>query len=240
MADVVQILIDVLKINCSVVQCNYANPMESLFYLVFFPSVFIILFVYMLVDFVIARAGITDSKLIRLLLSVSFYAFIVFQELYTLFVGLSKIWYLALIIIIGLWLVIRIFFGGKRDVSGGSGFMPGIRGTFGDFKKELGGRMNPVINPFDVKRAEGMCKGIESSFAKLESAISDYVSEDDPKARAEMLKTIHEIDRETENAIKSLDRFLEDHPELKRRFGREMQSYFKQLKEIRSRIKGGR
>ena len=167
MADVVQILIEVLKINCSVVQCSYANPMETLFYLLFFPSVFIILFVYMLVDFVMNRAGTTDSKILRLLLSVSFYAFIVFQDLYTFFVGLSKVWYLALILIIGIWLVIRIFFGGRRDVSGGSGFMPGFNVTSG-----IGDSVKRKLHSTLSGKERKLKKKIEQELKNLESQVN--------------------------------------------------------------------
>ena len=166
---VLDIVIEILKINCSYVQCNYANPMEGLFNLVFFPSVFIILLIFMLANFVLGRAGITDNKLMQFLLSIAFFAFIIFQDLYTTFVALSTVWYFAIILLIGLWLILRIFFGPHRgephgyySKSGGGG----VGGAIGDF---IGRKAMNVI----TKEEEDMEKEIRSQFNQLENAYKE-------------------------------------------------------------------
>ena len=118
------IVIDVLKINCGVAQCSgYASEIEALFYLLFFPTVFIILFVYVVVGSVMDKVGGKEGGL-RILISVALYAFIIFEEYYTLFVSLSKLWWVLLATLVGLWVFIRQFIHGKGGSEGGaySGF----------------------------------------------------------------------------------------------------------------------
>lgn len=126
------VIIDILKINCSVVQCTgYASDIEALFYLFFFPTVFIILFIWVVTSVIITQIGGKAGGL-RILISVALYAFIVFEGYYTLFVSLSQLWWLLLATLVGLYIFIRkIIHGNGGGVTGGRsmagvGSKPGI------------------------------------------------------------------------------------------------------------------
>lgn len=124
MADILDILIEILRIDCSVVQCYYANPIEGLFYLFFFPTVFIILFIYILTSFIFRGGG--KVRGLKLLIALGAYAFIIFQYLYTFFAAVSQLWWLLTILLVGLFAFVRYLFTGGKE--GGGGGMPGVGG----------------------------------------------------------------------------------------------------------------
>ncbi|MFC2143748.1 hypothetical protein ACFLQO_00125 [Candidatus Aenigmatarchaeota archaeon] len=127
MADILDVLIQVLNIDCGVAQCYYANPMEGLFYLFFFPTIFIILFIYILTNFIFRGSGKIQG--LRILIAVGAYAFIIFERLFTMVVGLSRLWWILTIILVGLYAFIRFLFKGGEE--GSKGKMPGIGGLRG-------------------------------------------------------------------------------------------------------------
>jgi len=119
MIDILQLLIQVLNIDCSIVTCTYPTVWETLFYVIFFPSVFILLFVYALSETLAGKLGVP----FRLLLAAAVYIYIVLQGFFTFFVSLSGLW-LFLIILIGfIWFVFRHIFG-----KGEGGKMPAVGG----------------------------------------------------------------------------------------------------------------
>ena len=122
MAGILDILIEILKIDCSVAQCYYPNEIEAMFYLFFFPTVFIILFIYILTNFIFRGGGAVRG--IRMLIAIGAYAFIVFEGLFTSVVAISHLWWLLTIILVGLFAFIRHLFTGGRE--GGGGHMPGV------------------------------------------------------------------------------------------------------------------
>lgn len=124
MADILDILIEILRIDCSVVQCYYANPIEGLFYMFFFPTVFIILFIYILTSFIFRGGG--KVRGLKLLIALGAYAFIIFESLYTFFAAISHLWWLLTILLVGLFAFVRYLFTGGHE--GGRGGMPGVGG----------------------------------------------------------------------------------------------------------------
>ena len=125
MANAPDFIIELLKINCGAVQCSgYATEIEALFYIVFFPTVFLILFIYILTNFIFRGGGF--SRGLRLLIAVAAYAFVVFQGMYNIFVSLSSAWWILTILLVGLFAFIRHLI--KGGDGGGQGHMPGIGG----------------------------------------------------------------------------------------------------------------
>jgi hypothetical protein len=116
---VVDIVIELLKINCGVVQCSgYASDIEALFYLVFFPMVFIFLLVYVVSGVILERTGGTQGAL-RILIGAAMLLFIIFQGYYTFFVSLSKLWWILVVGLVGLYIFIhRMIHGGGGPVGG--------------------------------------------------------------------------------------------------------------------------
>jgi hypothetical protein len=228
------IVIEVLKINCSVVQCTgYASDIEALFYVLFFPTVFIILFVYVISGIVINRVDGRPGAL-RLLISVTLYAFIVFQGFYSFFAALSKLWWLLLATLFGLFIFIRNFIHGG---GGGSGRMPGVGG--GGFqsryvKRKFSRVKVPDLD--DIRLANNACAGVEGELRKVHGVIARLRSSPDD---GEILKTYDKAEKELVESIKNLDKFLDDHEELKNipKFHKVVEKYFQQRDELNDMVK---
>ncbi len=101
MIDVIQIAAEFLKIDPMLVQeYMQQGPVHAIFFLFFFPTVFLILFVWILVS---NRA--TGRADLDLLITVAIYAFILMSGYYTFFVWLSK-WWLYLMLLLGIWYLV--------------------------------------------------------------------------------------------------------------------------------------
>jgi predicted transcriptional regulator len=162
------IIIDTLRINCSVVQCaGYASEIEALFYLVFFPTVFIILFIYIVIGVVLDRAGGKEGGL-RILVSLALYAFIVFQGYYNFFVSLSKLWWILLATLVGLWIFIRTMIHGRGGGTTGSP-MPriGDGGLPGYVDRKFRGRLEGTEKK-KVKQIEQELSNLRSEVNTIE------------------------------------------------------------------------
>ena len=61
MADILQMMIEFLRINCQTVNCYYPNPFEGLFYLILLPMVVLIAFVY-----IIFSVGLKIEQLLKI------------------------------------------------------------------------------------------------------------------------------------------------------------------------------
>lgn len=105
------IVIDILNINCSMVQCSgYANEIEALFYLLFFPTVFIILFIFIVTNAITKKVlDGSSAKALAILIAIALFAFIIFEGFYSLFASLSQLWWLLLATLVGLWIFVRKF-----------------------------------------------------------------------------------------------------------------------------------
>ncbi len=96
------------------------QPVEGLFYLVFFPIVFIIVFVYLL-----SNKLFSQHKGLRILLAMAVFALIILQGWYYMFMQLGKLWYFGLIILGFFWMILYGLRGGigaqGRTAGGDSG-----------------------------------------------------------------------------------------------------------------------
>jgi hypothetical protein len=207
---VLDIVIEILRINCSMVECNYANPLEGLFNLLFFPSVFIILLIFMLANFVLGRAGLTDNKMLHLILTIALFAFIIFQDLYTMFVSLSTVWFYAVILLVGLFVILKMFFKGEGGRSTGAlHAIPGGKGGKSLVKRviQATGRdpdLGLLTQTTDIKVLERNIEKIDDAIA-----VQEDLKKNEPDERSRNTCTI-EISRlkndrkATENRIKDL------------------------------------
>lgn len=136
--DIFQLLIDIFKISPQMVnQYATVSPLEQIFYLFFFPTLFIIVLIFILTRY------ITEHKGINLMIALAVYAFIIFQGLYNWFVFLSKYWLLGLILLAFIYLILGKL-GQPRGAKGmtaaqGKGGAAG--GLFDDVKKRLKGQI---------------------------------------------------------------------------------------------------
>jgi hypothetical protein len=116
MADIFEMLVDILKINQNLVyEYSSQGALYQLFYLILFPTLFIVIFIWILSNKVMSQ-----HKGLRLLLAVGVYAFIILQGYYSWFVMFSKYWLFGLIVLGFLYMI--SYRGG--GIMGGGGAKP--------------------------------------------------------------------------------------------------------------------
>ncbi len=138
MADVVQVLVDALcqqgtASRCTQFLSEYPDVTQQLIWLVFFPSVFILIFVYILAQGLSQQLGDAHKKF-QALLAVAFYLFIIFQGWYHMALAISRFWFISVILISGFFVLIHRmggFGGGSSGNGGGRGGQPRHIGSIG-------------------------------------------------------------------------------------------------------------
>lgn len=172
MASILDILIQVLNIDCGVVQCYYASEIEAMFYIFFFPTIFIILFIYILTSFIFRGGGKVMG--LKLMIAIGAYAFIVFEHLFTMFVSISRMWWLLTILLVGLFAFIRFLFKGGEE-GGAKGGLSGVggkrKGPIG-FLHAIAGRGYSNVEEEIFKKL-----GLETRGEKFERQLEDKKNE---------------------------------------------------------------
>ncbi len=146
------------------------GPIQQLLFFLFFPTVFIILFVFILTRALpFLGGGAQGDKAhqgLRLLLSVAFYAFIIVQGWYSIALVLAKFWFVVIIVLGGLW----FFVGGHFGKEGKAGQMLGVSGSDSKLRQAFLGRR--IINPVEWKAAQKLydedIKVLNNEIKKLE------------------------------------------------------------------------
>jgi hypothetical protein len=244
------IIINALKINCSAVQCTgYPSEIEAIFFLVVFPTVFLILVIYILTNFIFRGDGNTPRGL-RLLIALTLYAFVIMQSLYTMFIPISRFWWLVIILLVGLWAFVR-------HLIHGQGF-GGTSGKTGSSYKGIGGGrgwLNPrylekktkevigAIDPADITSLEGYCNAVESQFVKLNSTIVQ-ISNTSGEDKKGAFDAYRDADKDTEKAIQVVDDYLNEndqykkmkHRTLNKSFRDLLEKYWERLKDMREEM----
>jgi hypothetical protein len=166
MADLIQMLIEVLRIDCSVVNCYYTNQIDAIFNLFFFPTVFILLIIYLLLNYILdeVRGGL------RLLIAIALYAVIVINGLMTLFIPLSQFWWIVLLIVFGAWVFFtRLLFKEKKGGGGGlAGALAG--GATGGVVGYMAGKAEREIRKDDKREFDSL----EREVNRLREHIEGY------------------------------------------------------------------
>lgn len=166
--DLFQYLVEILQISPQLVnEYSAQGPIYSLFYLFFFPMVFIIILVYAIMS------RFSEHRGISILVGIAILAFIILQGWYNFFVYISRFW-IILIVILGAFLA--FFF--HREKKGGSGEV--TRSRLGGVGKQITGRL--------YRKAIGIEKELEKEVQRgivaVESSNTD-VSFTEAKAAAE-------------------------------------------------------
>jgi hypothetical protein len=198
MANAPQFVIELLKINCGAVQCSgYANELEALFYTFFFPTVFLILFIYILTGFIFRGGG--NVKALKLLISVAAYAFIVFEGMFNLFISVSKAWWILTILLVGLYAFIRFLFKGSHGGGDrGGGAMPGIGG--GPISRWAKGAARDVI----TGDREDLKKEIRARFKNMRTIIEQIKNPSSGTDVGSLVSQFRQYEGQAETAITEL------------------------------------
>lgn len=144
MADMMSLLVDILKISSTHVN-EYANQgaINQLFFLFIFPTVFIIVFIYIL-----SYRVMPHHKGLRLIIAVVVYAFIIISGYYNWFVFLSSYWLLGLVLIGFLYLLLGRGGGGEGGGGGAKRLTGKAKSYLGLIKTATVGDRS--INPLEI------------------------------------------------------------------------------------------
>ncbi len=194
MVDVLQMLLQFLNVNCSVVNCYYPNVFEGLFYLILLPSFLLILFIYFLAGAVLGKLG--GPGYLNIVLSIIIYIFIIIEGWYTFFISLGQIW-IILVIVVGV-----LFFGLRHLRGGGApstpkagGGMPGILKYGVEKAKEAGGRT-------------GVEKEISDRISNMKAIISQMRNPSAGTDVGVLIGRYWQFKQAAESAIKSLEHLV--------------------------------
>jgi len=116
MVEIIDMLIDLLCQQGTAAECSqfisqYPEIAQQLVWLVFFPTVFLILFI-----FFISEGVVKSAKKYRTLLAIAIYLFIIFQGWYHYILTVSRFWFIGIIIIGGIFVITH-----KMGAAGSSG-----------------------------------------------------------------------------------------------------------------------
>ena len=190
MASLIEIILGLLNVDLTnrfVQETLRQGPVEATFYLIFFPTIFIIFFIYVLSAWILSRFG--GGTGLRLLVSVAIYALIVLEGWYTLVISVSNIWWLVVVALIGFWVFTRAFVTGGGGGRGGA--MPGTgkkslieagkeliikkgKGDFADWIKEFESALKTAESA--AKRLQHY-KGGEEGLGPAQTAFTERMRE---------------------------------------------------------------
>jgi len=186
--DIFEMLVNILKINQNLVnEYSSQGPLYQLFYLFFFPMVFIIIFIYLL-----SNAVMKEHKGLRLLISVGILAFIILQGYYSWFVTISKFWFFGLIFLGFFYFIIaRRGGGGAKSMTLG-GEKAG--GSAIHFLEELTGKS---LNPAKVIEYNRKAKRTLDKLMQRRKVLEDRIRQvkQDPKAAEQVFMQVGEVDQ---------------------------------------------
>lgn len=165
--------------QCQQFISSYAEPLQQVFFFLLLPIVFLLIFVYILSEAAVPRLG---AKF-RVLIGVVILVFIILQGFYPLFLNLSKLWIYVLVIIVGLWFVVKYLFlrrtgrEGNGDGGGGGGGAHGgysyrAEGSGGSLLgKHLSNKAKAVQSQFDPG-VQQLIASIDAGLASMEGIVN--------------------------------------------------------------------
>ncbi len=142
MADVITIIAELLKITPNLIdKYTQQGPIYGAFFLIFFPTLFLLIFVYL-----IGKRFIKHPAF-GILISVAVYAFIVLQGFYSWFVILAEYWIFLLIFLGVFYFLFKRNEGGGGGQVGKRGIVENILGQVGTrYAKKLTGQERDLVN----------------------------------------------------------------------------------------------
>jgi hypothetical protein len=135
------------------------DPFGPLLYFLFFPTVFLILFI-----FVGSRAVFHGNKGINLLIGVAVFIFIIINGAYPIILWIGEFWFIAI------FLLFFIYLFTKRHANGGGGPMRGFRGS-----KKRSWWLNALVGDreLDLRKIISNPKLIDDEIRTLKSKIKE-------------------------------------------------------------------
>ena len=169
---------------------TYSNPLDQFLYGIFFPSILLVILIYLLIQRIFP-----EHRGLAVLLGVSFYIFIIVYppnaatSLYAAFAPIGAFWYLVVILIGIIYLFFTRFLPSDRARGGGGG--GGARGMATAYRKAMGKEMPTLGSLTEVRR---QLKVVEAQIAALEARKKDpnMSSGEKEKVEAEISALVRE------------------------------------------------
>jgi len=123
----VDFLEEIMKVLCqqdTIAQCEsfiaeYSTVWEQAIWFLFFPTVFVVIFLYMLSGKL--SSSLEDNNKFRVITGVAFFAFIVMVGWFHFLLYLSRIWYISVIVLGGFYVFTHMGIGRQGERSAGIG-----------------------------------------------------------------------------------------------------------------------
>ncbi len=188
--DITEFLMEILCQQNTIGQCQqfvseYNEPVMQTIYFFFFPTVFVILFIHMLSKQV---AENIDAKF-RIMIAMAIFVFIVVQGWYHFLLILSRMWFISIIVLGGLWAFLNM--GLKRGMGGG-GSSGGQKSVFGRAAGSVGGYLsNRTLSAVrgDEKRLNGAIMQKRAEVERIERAMRHaHGKPDGDRAAADLMR----------------------------------------------------
>jgi hypothetical protein len=201
--DLFDMLVQILQISPTLAN-EYAaqGPIYQLFYLFFFPMVFIILLIY------IIMRRFSDNRGLSILVGVAVLAFIILQGWYTFFAYLSRFWIAILVILGFIWTF--FYHKEKKAAEGGKGRAVSAFGGLGSqITKRLYSKAVGVEKELEHEVERGI-KAVESSTtdvsfteakAAAETALMKYRESIDIAGTSKFASRYNEFEKKLNKAI---------------------------------------
>jgi len=191
--DIFQMLIQILQISPQLVnEYSAQGPIYQLFYLFFFPMVFIVILVWMVMERFSKHRGLS------ILIGIAVLAFIILQGWYSFFAYLSRFWIL-IVVIIAAFMAFFSFRGKKEGGVTKTRAIAGILPSGGGFGREI---MKVALKKVSGQIGDKI-RLIEGNLDSLENMIKKY-KHGTSAQKDEVAKAFSEIYTLTYNEIQAL------------------------------------
>ncbi|MFH1364098.1 MAG: hypothetical protein ABIH52_00415, partial [Candidatus Aenigmatarchaeota archaeon] len=202
MADILSILVDFLcqdntRNTCQQFIQQYPDMMNQLFFFFFFPTVLIILFVTVVADAVTSRLGVK----FKVLLGIAIYMFIILSGWYAAFLWISELWFIVIIVILGVW----VFFKKLIKGGGGGGQGGGLPGPGGlGIKSSMGRKVMNMIKHDE----DDIQKEIADRITSLRGIVNQIRHSNSSEEIGNLVREYWKIKLQAEESIKNFKKML--------------------------------
>lgn len=192
MVDIVDTLIQILcqqgtQSDCTQFLSSYPDIAQQLVFFVLFPAIFLIIFVN-----IIAK-GVTAATY-KTLLAIGIFIFIIYQGWYHFFLNISKFWFIGLIVLGGIYVLIRKM--GAASGNGGGGGGKGAGRSSSSLTKELllgSHELNVYRRGAHLRGCKEVLRELQRKRKTQEDLLAKVKSE---RERSELIARIGDIDKE--------------------------------------------
>lgn len=206
-------------------------PIGPLFYFLLFPSVFIILFIYFL-----SNRLMSEHKGMRAIIAITVFIFIVISGLYPVALVLSELWYIFIVIFLGMW----VFFFRGKGAGRQEGKMSVGDGVGGGFIRDIGNFAKSKAKNIVTGDEKDLEKKINDRLSNMRGLVEGYrKAAPGSEGAAQIYQQFWVIKQDTEMAIDSLSK-MQKISGLSITNKKKIQDYWSKINKLSSEIENAR